>query len=104
MDERYLKWSLLVPAALLLFAIIAFIIYIIVPVDSVRSILAIAAMLSIIVAAVSTLVPQIIATIEVAGSNKISNARKVLWIVLFWVLLGVIAVIIYYFLDRKNTI
>ena len=104
MDERYLRWALVIPLVLLLFAVLAIIAYILIPVESIKSLLSIVAMLAIILAAVSALIPQVIATIEVAGSSRLSTGRKVLWIVVFWVLVGIIGVALYYFIDRKNTI
>jgi NADH:ubiquinone oxidoreductase subunit 6 (subunit J) len=61
-------------------------------------------MLALLIGAVAVLPALVMGTLEVAGSNKISTRRKVIWILVFWAMLGIFGVALYYFFDRKNTI
>jgi len=73
--------------------------------NSSRTFLAIGSMILIILSAVIfAFVLPVIATIEVSSSSRFSILRKILWIAVFWFLLGVGGVAAYYFIDRKNAI
>lgn len=54
-----------------------------------------------IISALPAFAANIIASLEILKSPTISGFKKLLWLVVFWVFIGPVAVVVYYFTDRK---
>ncbi len=69
--------------------------------SSAKSFVGMSAMLLIVIAGIPALISYILATLEVVRS-PMTGLRKAIWLILFWLFLGIIAVTAYYMTDRKK--
>ena len=69
--------------------------------SSTKSFVGMSAMLLIVIAGIPALISYILATLDVVRS-PMTGLRKAVWLILFWLFLGIIAVTAYYMTDRKK--
>ena len=69
--------------------------------SEIQAFLGVSAMILIVLGFIPAFISNVIATVEIA-SSKMENAKKALWMILFWLILSFIGVTLYYFTDRKK--